>query len=379
MPKPSSIPSSLPLRKPIPLESSAALTRARRALLAWFQTHQRPLPWRANRDPYAIWISEVMLQQTQVATVIPYFERFLQRFPSIAALAAAEEQEVLHAWEGLGYYRRARFLHRAAKAIVADHGGQLPRDADAVHALPGFGRYTANAVLSQAFDAKLPILEANSRRVISRLVGIEGDLKTREAEQQLWTWAENLLPNKQAGDFNQAVMELGALICKPDRPRCEECPLRRDCFARIHDAQDRIPAKAVRPSLTEVRELALVIRREDKVLLVQRPTGGRWENMWEFPRSEIVGGIEETAVSLLASVGMGATLGSEFASIRHGVTRFRIRLACIEAHWSHGEFRTGAYQKGEWVQVGQLAAYPLSRPQRRVSEILQMPKNASLF
>lgn len=379
MPKPILSNSSATSRKPLPLASGESRTRLRRKLLDWFTTHQRRLPWRASRDPYAIWISEVMLQQTQVATVIPYFERFLKQFPNADALAAADEQEVLRAWEGLGYYRRARFLHLAAKMIVAEHGGLFPRDPDAVGALPGFGRYTANAVLSQAFDAKLPILEANSRRVISRWAGIEGDLKTREAESQLWQWAEDLLPQKRAGDFNQAVMELGALICKPEAPRCNECPVQKECFAFLHNAQNRIPAKSPRPPVTEVDELALVIRREDHVLLVQRPLGGRWGNMWEFPRIEVTGDVEQAAAALLDSIGLHGTLGSELAVIHHGVTRFKIRLTCIETQWSKGVFQPGVYLQGKWIQPKQLSDFPVSRPQRRLASILQAPPSTHLF
>ncbi|MBX9679514.1 MAG: A/G-specific adenine glycosylase [Gemmataceae bacterium] len=365
-----SAPSASP-RKPLPLASGEARARLRRRLLDWFAIHQRQLPWRANRDPYAIWISEVMLQQTQVATVIPYFQRFIKQFPNAAALASADEQEVLRAWEGLGYYRRARFLHLAAKKIVADHGGLFPEDPDSVRALPGFGRYTANAVLSQAFNAKLPILEANSRRVISRWAGIEGNLKTREAETELWKWAEDLLPQKRAGDFNQAVMELGALICKPEGPRCGDCPVQKECFAFLHDAQDRIPAKSPRPLVTEVHELALVIRRDAQVLLVQRPLGGRWGSMWEFPRTEVTGDVEQAAADLLGSIGVQATLGSELAVIHHGVTRFKIRLTCMEARWSKGMFQPGPYLKGRWIEPEQLSDFPLSRPQRRLASVLQ--------
>ncbi|MFO0866398.1 MAG: A/G-specific adenine glycosylase [Gemmataceae bacterium] len=371
MSKAKSIPPHVPLLQPFPLGERQAFARLRRKLLAWFRIHQRQLPWRANRDPYPIWISEVMLQQTQVATVIPYFERFLKQFPSLAILASADEQHVLRAWEGLGYYRRARFLHMAAKKIVAEHDGVLPQDPEAMRALPGFGRYTANAVLSQAYDARLPILEANSRRVLSRWVGIEGDVKTREAEDQLWAWAGDLLPVKHAGDFNQAIMELGALVCKPDNPKCAECPVRRECYAYLHHAQDRIPAKTARPAMTEVQELALVIRREDEVLLVQRPLGGRWGNMWEFPRMELVDDVEKTTSALLADIGVEATIASELAVIRHGVTRFRIRLVCMEARWLRGDFLSGSYHTGEWVRPRQLGSYPVSRPQRKLSQIVQ--------
>ncbi len=208
------------------------------SLLRWFDRHARNLPWRRTRDPYAIWISEVMLQQTQVATVIPYFERFLNAFPSLSALAAADEQHVLRLWEGLGYYRRARNLHQAAQLLHAEHAERFPDDADVLRRLPGFGRYTANAVLSQAFDRRLPILEANSRRVLCRLFGVRDDPQEAAVQARLWTAAEALLPVKRVGAFNQALMELGALVCTPARPQCSRCPLSRQCQARRWSGRD---------------------------------------------------------------------------------------------------------------------------------------------
>jgi len=201
----------------------------RRRLLAWFKRNARDLPWRRTRDPYAVWVSEIMLQQTQVVTVIDYFNRFLQTFPTIAALAAAPEEQVLRLWEGLGYYRRARQLHRAAQVIVREHDGKFPRTIDAVRSLPGIGRYTAGAILSIAFDAREPILEANTFRLYSRLLAYCGDPRGREGEKLLWEFASESLPNKGAGTLNQALMELGATVCTPRLPRCEVCPVVQLC------------------------------------------------------------------------------------------------------------------------------------------------------
>src|SRR5207245_11266555 len=199
-------------------------------LLAWFDRNRRDLPWRRNRDPYRIWVSEVMLQQTQVATVVRYYEPFLKAFPTIAALAAASEQQVLRRWEGLGYYRRARHLHQAARQLVLEHQGNIPDDPEIFARLPGVGRYILGAVLSQAFDRRLPILEANSLRVLCRLFGRKGDRGS--LKRWLWQAAEGLLPARRVGDFNQALMELGALVCTPRSARCSICPLRLDCLAR---------------------------------------------------------------------------------------------------------------------------------------------------
>src|SRR3954469_3882474 len=199
--------------------------RLRRRLLSWFDRHRRDLPWRRDRDPYRIWVSEVMLQQTTVAAVVPYFERFLRAFPTLADLAAADEQAVLRLWEGLGYYRRARDLHRPAGALRARAAGRFPDDPEALRGLPGLGRYTLNAVLSQAFDRRLPILEANSQRVLSRLFGRAEDPRQGPARRRLWQAAAELLPARRVGAFNQALMELGALVCTPAAPRCPDCPL----------------------------------------------------------------------------------------------------------------------------------------------------------
>ena len=206
--------------------NAAWMAQFRRRILAWFRRNARDLPWRRTRDPYAIWVSEIMLQQTQVVTVIGYFERFLAAFPSIADLAAADEQQVLRLWEGLGYYRRARQLHAAARVIVAEHQGRFPRDPEQIRALPGIGRYTAGAIASIGWDAREPILEANTIRVFSRLLAYRGDPQKNAGQQRLWEFAAGVLPKKDTGLFNQALMELGSEICTPRGPLCDQCPVR---------------------------------------------------------------------------------------------------------------------------------------------------------
>src|SRR4051794_40052717 len=312
-----------------------ALTSLRRRLLAWFDKHRRDLPWRQDRDPYRIWVSEVMLQQTTVAAVVPYFERFLAAFPTLADLAAADEQDVLRLWEGLGYYRRARHLHQAARRLVAEHGGELPDDPAVWRELPGVGRYILGAVLSQAFDRRLPIVEANSLRVLCRLFGYAGDPRSGEGRRWLWDTAAAILPARRAGDFNQALMELGALVCTPAAPRCGECPLAPGCIARRQGRQEEIPARAPRPATTFVRESALVVCRGQKVLLAQRPAGaGRWASLWEFPHGPLAEGeAHDAGARRLAGelAGLEVCLGPELTTIRHGITRFQITLVCFEA------------------------------------------------
>jgi A/G-specific adenine glycosylase len=361
--------------------SSLHLPSLRRRLLAWFDREQRDLPWRRNRDPYSIWISEVMLQQTQVATVIPYFERFISAFPTLAALAAADEHDVLRLWEGLGYYRRARDLHRAARILMAEHDGQLPDAPQVWASLPGIGRYIANAVLSQAFDRRLPVVEANTRRVLARLFGRRDDLGTKAAQDWLWSTAAALLPRTRAGDFNQALMELGALLCTAGSPRCGQCPVAGTCTARREGLQEVIPLKTRRPLPEEVREVAVVVRRRRRLLLVRRRADAtRWANMWEFPHITLNSGEahEDAACRLLGEqLGVDAGVGQEVLTIRHGVTRFRITMVCLEATYRRGAFRPGAYAEARWLEPAELAGYAVSSSQRRLAEALIAPDRQS--
>jgi A/G-specific adenine glycosylase len=322
-----------------------------RRLLAWFDRHQRELPWRQNRDP----------------------ERFLAAFPTLQDLAAADEQAVLRLWAGLGYYRRARDLHRAARLLVTLHDGRIPGDPVILGGLPGFGRYTCNAVLSQAFDRRLPILEANSQRVLSRLFGRVEDPRESAARRWLWQAAEDLLPAKRAGAFNQAMMELGALVCTPAAPRCDACPLAKVCVARRSGLQETIPARSPAPAVTAVQEAAIVIWQAGRVLLAQRPAdANRWASMWEFPRGplEVDETHEAAALRLAVSLGLRVRLRSELTTVRHGITRFQITLVCIEADHESGDFQPGIYARANWVVPAALTEYAASTPQRRLAQAL---------
>ena len=361
-----------------------ALAAARRRLLAWFDRHRRDLPWRADRDPYRIWVSEVMLQQTTVAAVVPYFERFVAAFPTLAALAAADEQDVLKLWAGLGYYRRARHLHAAARQLAADHAGGLPDDPAVWAGLPGVGRYILGAVLSQAFDRKLPIVEANSLRVLARLFGYRDD--PREGPGKAWVWraAAAVLPEKRAGDFNQALMELGALVCKPDGPRCGACPLAGVCEANRLGLQAAIPPPKKAKDVVEVAEVGVAVRDRGRVLLCRRPADAtRWQNMWEVPHAEVRPGEPDDAAAVRVArelTGLDVTVGPEVARLRHGVTRFAITLTCYEAAWAGGEFRPGFYAEGRWVRPVELADFPVSSPQRRlIGELTRAGRQRRLF
>jgi A/G-specific adenine glycosylase len=356
--------------------------RIGRKLLAWFRRHRRDLPWRHDRNPYRIWVSEVMLQQTQVATVIPYFEQFLQRFPTVVDLAAAPEQEVLRLWEGLGYYRRARHLHQAARKLVAEYQGRIPDDPAVFRLFPGIGRYILGAVLSQAFDKRLPILEANSERVLCRLLGLKENPKRNPVRSKLWHAAEDILPRKNVGDFNQALMELGALICTASKPRCHDCPLAEQCQANRLGLQQQIPLRTNGQAIVEVQEVAVIIHRGPQVFLVQRPNKGRWAEMWEFPHGAVSAkeSIDEAAGRLLKdSIGFQVDLGRELITLNHAVTNQRITLICLEADYRSGKFRSDFYARGNWVRPFQLKNFPVSSPQRRIAMLLTTPRQKCVF
>ncbi len=376
-------PQALPIPSPSSTDIDPAFRRwLRRRLLIWFRTHQRDLPWRHTRDPYAIWVSEVMLQQTTVAAVIPYFNRFLTAFPSVTALAQAPLAAVLQLWEGLGYYRRARDLHRAAQELVREHAGVVPDDPDVIPQLPGFGRYTTGAVLSQAFDRRLPILETNSSRVLCRLFALAGNPRSGPLQKMLWGIGEVILPRRNVGEFNQALMELGALVCTPVAPRCAECPLQARCVARRLGVQERLPQLPARAATVNQEEAAVVAWRGSTVLIVQRPAEARWGGLWEFPHGEVKPGEDHPDAArrlLTALTGLKGRIGPEIAVIRHGITRFRITMVCLEADRIRGEFRSDFYTQARWVAPEELPNFAFGTPQRKLAQIVGRPRQGVLF
>lgn len=359
---------------PVSFPDAAWKARFRRRLMAWFRHNARDLPWRRTRDPYAVWVSEIMLQQTQVVTVVGYFERFLAAFPTVADLAAADEHQVLRLWEGLGYYRRARQLHAAAKIIVAEHGGELPRHPDQVRSLPGIGRYTAGAIASIAWDAREPILEANTVRVFSRLLAYRGDPARNHGQQLLWDFSASLLPARDTGLFNQALMELGSEICTPRGSLCEQCPVGSLCPTKQGGLQDVIPAAKRKTNYEERREAAVIVRQGDRVVLRRCAPHERWAGLWDFPRFPLTAQRGdplrrqlEQAVTGLTGLRVGP--GAKLTTIKHGVTRFRITLDCYEATCRGGRLKRGGEVR--WVKIGELESYPLSVTGRKISGLLR--------
>lgn len=347
----------------------------RRKLLAWYTKHERDLPWRKSSDPYRVWVSEVMLQQTQVKTVKAYFQRFMKAFPTVRRLAAADEQEVLKLWEGLGYYRRARGLHAAAKVIVEEHRGKFPADVTSLMNLPGIGRYTAGAIVSIAYDKPAPILEANTIRLFARLIAYREDPTKSAGQRRLWATAEEVLPKKNVARFNQALMELGSLVCKPASPLCDQCPVSGLCETNRLGLQQQISGAKKKLKFTEVREAAVVVRKNGKFLVRQCTDGERWAGLWDFPRFgvECEGPLfvqEELVKKVRGQTGITIGNAQLLKTLKHGVTRFRITLDCFEAECIGGRVSSSKTKPVRWVSARELSEFPLSVTGRKITRML---------
>ncbi|WP_406695073.1 A/G-specific adenine glycosylase [Singulisphaera sp. Ch08] len=351
-------------------------SRVRERLVAWYEHAKRPLPWRTDQTPYRILVSEMMLVQTTVTAVVPYFERFLNQFPTIQALAVADEAEVLKAWEGLGYYRRARQLHAAARAVVTEHGGTFPTTPDTIRALPGVGRYIAGAILSFAFDQPAPIVEANTQRVLSRWLAWREDLKSSRSQARLWEAAERLVPSQGAGVFNQAFMELGALLCTPRSPSCLVCPVAAECGARILGIQDLVPTTTPKSPPLEVAEACGLVVRDGRVLIVQRGPGRLWEHFWEFPTIHL-NGVDPAGRSFADPVdlaegirrftGARVRVGPVVQTVRYSVTKHRVKLDAYAATGLSEELNPGpGLVRAVWEVPEKLAAYTFGAASRRL-------------
>jgi len=338
-----------------------------RPLLAWYSRAKRDLPWRRSRDPYAVWVSEIMLQQTQVERVRDSFVRFMAAFPDVHALANATEDEVLRLWEGLGYYRRARQLHAAAKEIVARHEGLFPRSVDGLLELPGIGRYTAGAIASIAMNIPAPILEANSRRVLARLAAHAAPPDAGGADAALWALAAAIVPRRHPGRFNQALMDLGAMVCTPRQPRCTACPLAACCAAHQQGREAEIPGKPRRRATESIRESAIVARIGDRVLVLRRGPGEWWEGLWDFPRLSAVGRGLSPAIDrspLLGPLRCGPP--QRLGSLTHSVTHHRIAVAVVGCQ----AVRRGRRAAGlAWVPLAKIGRLAMTSPGRRIAKL----------
>lgn len=341
-------------------------------LLNWYAENKRTLPWRGHRSPYAVWVSEIMLQQTRVETVIPYFKKWMKTFPTVYTLAQASEQDVLNAWEGLGYYSRARNFHKAAKIVVEDHEGKLPRNMTELQKLPGIGRYTAGALASIVFGMDEPALDGNLKRVYARLFDVEAPVNSTEGERLLWEIARENLPKGKAADFNQALMDLGATICLPKNPRCEVCPLAKECKAKARNVQGLRPVKTMKRAMPRYTyAAAAIIKRINGspcALLVQRPLKGLLGGMWEFPNARVAGDPAEALAPALETayrltVRKKRGVQNPLATVEHAYSHFSV---VVHAFLCESALKkTNAALK--WIRLKDLEKYPMGKIDRTIA------------
>ena len=339
--------------------------RLQRSLLRWYRRHRRPLPWRATRDPYAIWVSEIMLQQTRVETVLRYYPRFLASFPTVAALARAPESRVLALWSGLGYYGRARRLRQAARVVVAHHGGEVPREPQGLRTLPGVGRYTAGAIASIAFGKREAVLDGNVARVLARLFEISGSPRSSAFQRRVWQLAETLVPAGSPGDWNQALMELGATICTARAPACARCPVRTACGAAESGSVDRFPEPVKRAVTRKVRRACVVVEDHGRVLLARQDEGRLLRGLWRFPSAPVES--EDEVANAVRRILRG--LGVAVSSLRaDGVVRHAIMDQRIETMVFRGALRgpRSSPAGARWFRWSELERLPLSSVELRV-------------
>jgi A/G-specific adenine glycosylase len=351
------------------------LTHLSTLLLAWYADHQRDLPWRHTRDPYHIWVAEVMLQQTQVATVIPYYERFLARFPTVRALAAASLDEVLKLWEGLGYYARARHLHAAARKVMSEFGGRFPLAMEELLSLPGVGRYTAGAILSIAGGQDVPAPDGNVRRVLSRVFAIKQDVTRGAESRRLWQLAASLLPPGRAGDFNQALMDLGATVCTPRAPSCGQCPLAEACRAHQLGREEAFPIRRPRRPVPHYKVAAGVVwNGKGRFLIAQRRPEGLLGGLWEFPGGKPEAG--ETLAQALRrelreELGIEVAVGAPLTVVQHAYTHFRITLHAFHCRLVAGEPRPLECADWCWITLGDVERFAFSAADHQVIAALR--------
>ena len=344
-----------------------------RTLLAWFDRHRRPLPWRRTRDPYRIWVAEVLLQQTRVAQAVPYYERFLRRFPTVRGLASSREETVLRLWQGAGYYARARHLHAAARVLVRQHGGRLPSSPAALERLPGFGPYIARAVASIAFGQPVIALEANGRRVAARWWAVRDDLRSRAAQRRLERRLRAILPLNRPGRFNEAIMELGETVCLPRHPRCPACPVRSYCraFARLDDPS-ALPLRRPVPRPPHVRAAVVVIAAGPRYLVQRRPSRGLLGGLYEFPGGKIEPGeapIDAARREMGEETGLSGTSLAYRGMVHHAYSHFTVDLHVFFTHLGEAEAPVLSREQ-RWATLAELARLPLPKATEKVLRLL---------
>lgn len=345
----------------------------RASLLTWYHQHGRTLPWRQTRDPYAIWVSEIMLQQTQVKTVIPYYDRWLSRFPTIEALANAEQQDVLKLWQGLGYYARARNLHKAAQEIMLRHNGVFPADLQTVMSLPGIGRTTAGGILSAAFNQPVAILDGNVKRVLARLVALQ--IPTSKAIAHLWQLSETLLDPDQPRDFNQALMDLGATVCLPHQPACDRCPWQSHCRAHNLGIQAELPMTETRtPIPRKIIGVAVIWNDQGQILIDRRKQSGLLGGMWEFPGGKVEP--DETIEAciqreILEELGIEIAVGDRLIVVDHTYSHFHVTLNVHHCRHLSGDPQPIECDEIRWVTLAEIDQFPFPKANVQIIEALR--------
>jgi A/G-specific adenine glycosylase len=343
-------------------------------LLKWFDQHQRQMPWRNDPRPYYVWLSEIMLQQTQVDTVIPYFNRFIAAFPDVHALAAADQQEVLKLWEGLGYYSRARNLHKAAQVVVSQHGGELPQPYNDLMAIPGLGPYTAAAVSSIAFGQPVPVVDGNVLRVFCRFWGIDSDIRQPRVRVALQSRLEPFIAKAPPSAFNQAIMELGALVCRPKSPHCSSCPLAGDCVEYRDHRTAELPLKSKRKPVPHHQIAVGIIWQDGNILIGRRRQDQMLGGLWEFPGGKQQPGesLEETAQrEIEEETGLRVRVASPYCQVNHGYTHFKITLTAFRCEWVAGEAKPVSTDELRWVRLDELDDYPFPKANIKVFEAVR--------
>jgi A/G-specific adenine glycosylase len=346
-------------------------------LLDWYKINARRLPWRETPDPYRVWISEIMLQQTRVETVIPYFERWMATFPILRTLAEAGLQEVLAVWEGLGYYSRARNLHRAARIIESTYAGQIPSDPGLLRKVPGIGPYTAAAIASIAFGRDEPALDGNVRRVLARVFDVSLPPRSPEGERLLLKLAKEYLPVGRAGEYNQALMDLGALVCTPRSPACPRCPLEPICAARALGIQEERPVTSPRRETPHFIVTAAVIIRDGLVLIARRPESGLLGGLWEFPGGKVQDGEALTAClkrEIMEELGVEVKVSDRLGVYKHAYTHFRVTLHAFFCELMAGEPRPLQASAVDWATLERLPHFPMGKIDRQIAKDLLQAK-----
>jgi A/G-specific adenine glycosylase len=345
-----------------------------RALLKWYAANKRLLPWRDNPDPYAVWISEAMLQQTRVDTVIPYFQRWMGCFPSVESLAHASEEDVLNAWEGLGYYTRARNLRKAAHLLCEKFQGILPQSMQELRALPGIGQYTAAAIASMAFGQNEAVVDGNVKRVLARVFNLEFDANTPDGESAFWRFARELLPAGSAGDYNQAIMDFGATLCTPRAPLCGKCPIASTCKSNLLGIQTQRPVLREKKPVPHHLVCAAVLIVENKALIARRPSRGLLGGMWEFPGGKVEPGETKPQAlerEIFEELGTHVNVGDELGKYRHAYTHFRITLHAFFCTLNGEEPRALDASEIRWVPIPDLVKFPMGKVDRLISNDLK--------